>query len=53
MYMTYRGLKLPLHFGYSKNGYSVFYMLVVHFFRHSKSSDSSALEHSETIFERF
>ena len=30
MYMSTRGLKLPLHSGYSKNVYSVFYMLVIH-----------------------
>ena len=30
MYMSTRGLKLPLHSGYSKNVYSLFYMLVIH-----------------------
>ena len=30
MYMSTRGLNLPLHAGYSKNVYSVFYMLVIH-----------------------
>ena len=28
--MSTGGLKLPLHSGYSKNVYSVFYMLVIH-----------------------
>ena len=55
MDMTYTWSQITGHYilVIQKCVFCVLHACYTRFFRHSKSSDSSALEHSETIFESF